>query len=247
MEKLLVAAQQLGLPVKPEHLPLFERYYRELVAWNQRFNLTAVTDYEQVQVRHFADSLTCLLASPGLLAAVKAGKRLRLADVGSGAGFPGLPIKIVWPQAELALIESMAKRCAFLEHVAQVLGLKGVRVLNMRAEEVGRLPEEREQYDVVMARAVADLPVLAEYLLPLVRLQGLAIAQKGEGVEEEVVRAERAIEILGGNVEKVLRVDVPGTALPRSLVVMRKVALTPARYPRRVGVPARRPLAVGKA
>ncbi len=236
------AAEALGLPVRPEHLPLFRRYYELLVEWNARFNLTAVTDEESVPVRHFADSLTCLLATPSLPEAVRQGSACRLADVGAGAGFPGLPIKIVWPQASLTLMESVGKKCAFLEEVAKELGLAGVQVVNARAEEVGQDPAHRERYDVVLARAVADLPVLAEYCLPLARRQGVVIAQKGDDVAEEAVRAEYAIQVLGGRLERVLPVEVPGTALPRSLVVIRKETLTPSQYPRRAGVPARRPL-----
>jgi len=242
MDKLIRAAEELNLPVRAEHLPAFERYYELLVEWNQRFNLTAITDYEQVQVRHFADSLTCLLAAPALLEAARRGAPCRLLDAGTGAGFPGLPIKIVWPQASLALVESVGKKCAFLEEAVRVLGLTGVVVLNARAEDLGRDPEHRERYDVVLARAVADLPVLAEYCLPLVRRQGLMVAQKGDDVGDEVVRADYAVRVLGGVVEKVQHVEVPGTALPRSLVVIRKESLTPEGYPRRAGVAARRPL-----
>lgn len=238
------AAEGLNLPVRMEHLTLFERYYQLLLEWNERFNLTATTDYEQVQVRHFADSLTCLLATPALMEAVRRGSTCRLLDVGAGAGFPGLPIKIIWPRASLALVESVGKKCAFLEEVVRDLGLSGVQVLNARAEDLGRDAEHRERYDVVLARAVADLSVLAEYCLPLVRRQGLVVAQKGDEVAEEVVSAEHAVQVLGGVVERVVHVEVPGTALPRSLVVMRKESLTPAEYPRRAGVPARRPLLV---
>ncbi|NLT41253.1 MAG: 16S rRNA (guanine(527)-N(7))-methyltransferase RsmG [Anaerolineae bacterium] len=242
MDKLLRATHELKLPVREQHLPLFRRYYELLLEWNERFNLTAVTDEELVQVRHFADSLTCLLATPALMAAAQKGSTCRLVDVGAGAGFPGLPIKIIWPQSALTLLESVGKKCAFLAEVASDLGLTGVEVVNARAEEAGQDAAHRERYDVVLARAVADLPVLAEYCLPLARLQGLVIAQKGDDVAEEVVRAEHAVRLLGGAVERVQSVEVPGTALPRTLVVIRKESLTPAQYPRRPGVPARRPL-----
>jgi 16S rRNA (guanine527-N7)-methyltransferase len=242
MDRLATAARELGLPLRPEHLPFFERYYRELVDWNQRFNLTAVTDYEQVQVRHFADSLTCLLGSPAILAAARQGAPWAIVDVGAGAGFPGLPVKIVWPEAKLTLVESIGKKCTFLEHVARELGLADVTVINARAEEVGQDAAHRERYDLVLARAVADLTVLVEYCLPLAKRDGLVVAQKGDDVEAEVVRAEKALPLLGGVLEKVRRVEVPGTALARSLVVLRKVALTPPKYPRRAGLPSQRPL-----
>ncbi len=236
------AAEGLGLPVRPEHLPLFSRYFKLLVEWNARFNLTAVTDEESVPVRHFADSLTCLLGVPSLVEAARQGSACRLVDVGAGAGFPGLPIKVVWPQASLTLLESVGKKCAFLEEVTRDLGLAGVQVVNTRAEDAGQDPAHRERYDVVLARAVADLPVLAEYCLPLARRQGVVIAQKGDDVAEEVGRAGHAIGVLGGRLERVRQVEVPGTALPRSLVVIRKETLTPPQYPRRAGLPARRPL-----
>ena len=245
MEKLLRAAQALKLPVREEHLPRFRRYRELLLEWNARFNLTAVTDDESVAVRHFADSLTCLLAVPSLLVAVQRGAACRLVDVGAGAGFPGLPIKIIWPQASLTLLESVGKKCAFLAEVTRELDLPGVAVVNARAEEAGQDPQHREAYDVVLARAVADLPVLVEYCLPLARRRGIVIAQKGEDVAEEVVRAEHAVRVLGGTVEQVLPVEVPGTALARTLVVMRKESLSPPQYPRRPGVPARRPLLGG--
>lgn len=242
MQQLAVAARELGLPLRPEHIPVFRHYYQVLVEWNERFNLTAVTEYEQVQVRHFADSLTCLLATPALLEAARQGTSCRLIDVGSGAGLPGIPIKIVWPQVSLTMVESVAKKCSFLEHLATTLDLDDCTVLNRRAEDVGQDLAHRERYDVVVARAVADLAELAEYCLPLARRQGIVIAQKGADVHGEVVQAEWAISLLGGSVDRVLQVEVPGTALPRSLVVIRKVALTPPQYPRRTGVPGRRPL-----
>ena len=242
MDKLWAAAEALKLPLRCDDLPAFQRYFEELVTWNRRLNLTAITEYEQVQVRHFADSLTCLLASPGLLEAARQGLECAAIDVGAGAGFPGIPLKIVWPRLRLVLLESVGKKCAFLEHIVGELGLRQVTVINARAEQLGQDPQHRERYQVVLARAVADLPVLAEYCLPLAHRSGLMVAQKGDEVEEEIVRAERAISILGGKVERIRRVEVPGTALPRSLVVIRKVALTPAEYPRRPGVPRRRPL-----
>jgi len=241
----MAAARTLGLPVRAEHLPAFERYGQELAVWNERFNLTAITDYEQVQLRHFADSLTCVLAHHSICAAARQGMPWKVADVGTGAGFPGLPLKIVWPAISLVLIESVGKKCRFLEHMVNELSLSRVTIINARAEEVGQEEEFRESCDLVVARAVADMAVLAEYCLPLARLNGLFVAQKGDDVEGELVRAEGALNVLGGTLENVCRVEVPGVASPRSLVVVRKTALTPPQYPRRVGVPSRRPLAAG--
>ena len=243
LRELVAGAQQMGLTLTPEQLRAFQAYYEELVAWNARFNLTAITDYRQVQIQHFLDSLSCLLAKeawvprpdrpPGPLA---------LADVGSGAGFPGLPLKIVRPRLRLTLIEARRKKVEFLEHMIRLLGLKDVTVLHGRAEEIGQKPRYREYYDLVTARAVAELPVLAEYMLPLCRLGGFCIAQKGHDAWQEVMAAERAVELLGGRVERLIPVTLPGLAETRHLVLIAKVARTPPQYPRRPGIPSKRPL-----
>lgn len=238
MERLIRGAQELGVPLKESHLALFQTYYEELVAWNQRFNLTAITDYEGVQVRHFLDSLSCLLALPR--AELQAGARV--IDVGTGAGFPGVPLKIVCPGMRLTLLEATRKKVIFLEHLVHRLGLRNVEVLQVRAEELGQRTGHRERYDWALARAVAEMPTLVEYLLPLVRVGGAALAQKGEGGPAEVHPAERAICVLGGRLRKLVPVDLHGLAETRYLVLVDKVAPTPARYPRRPGVPAKRPL-----
>ncbi|HHX44002.1 MAG TPA: 16S rRNA (guanine(527)-N(7))-methyltransferase RsmG [Chloroflexi bacterium] len=251
MELLRAGAASLGLTLGASHLRAFETYYRELAAWNQQFNLTAITGYQEVQRRHFLDSLSCLLALPvGAPAplpdevAIQVGSgSLRVADVGSGAGFPGLPLKIMLPDARVTLIEATGKKAAFLQHMVRLLGLQGVEVLAARAEDVGRMPEHREQYDLVVARAVAPLGVLAEYCLPLCRLQRRMVAQKGSEGAEEAEAALPAIARLGGALISVK--SLAHEALPpgRTLVVIDKVARTPEAYPRRPGIPSKRPLA----
>jgi len=253
MELLREGARALGLCLSAEHVQAFQTYYRELNAWNRRFNLTTVTRCEDVQLKHFLDSLTCLVALPipgmergaGLPDVVPlAGKDLPLlcVDVGSGAGFPGLPLKILRPALQMTLLESSRKKVSFLEHMVQVLGLSGVELLWARAEEAGQDAHHRERYDVVLARAVADLAVLVEYCLPLCRKGGHLIAQKGADVEAELARATPAIHVLGGRVREVKSLHLPGLNEPRTLLLIEKMEPTPAKYPRRPGMPAKRPL-----
>ena len=228
----------MNITLTDHHLAAFETCYRELVAWNQRFNLTAITDWEGVLVRHFLDSLSCLKVLPR--ADLTCGARA--IDVGTGAGFPGIPLKIVCPGMRLTLLEATRKKVTFLEHMIRVLELEGVEVIHGRAEELGHDPAHREQYDWALARAVAEMPTLAEYLLPLVRVGGATLAQKGEGVAAEVHGADAAIVTLGGRVRQLVPVELRGLAETRYLLVMDKVAATPERYPRRPGVPQKRPL-----
>ncbi|MBE9508899.1 MAG: 16S rRNA (guanine(527)-N(7))-methyltransferase RsmG [Chloroflexi bacterium] len=238
MDPLIAGTREIDVTLTDEHLTAFETCYRELVDWNQRFNLTAITDWEGVLVRHFLDSLSCLKALPQ--AELEAGARV--VDVGTGAGFPGLALKIVCPGMRLTLLEATRKKVAFLEHMARVLGLKQVEVIHGRAEKLGRDPSRREQYDWALARAVAEMPTLVEYLLPLVRVGGAILAQKGEGAAAEVHGAEAAIVALGGRVRQLMPVELRGLAETRYLVVVDKVAATPEKYPRRSGIPRKSPI-----
>jgi len=256
VKALIEGARSIGLTLSPKEIEAFRIYQRELAEWNARFNLTAIHGEDQVQIRHFLDSLSCLLAM-GLDKDVSAvphgdvGKRipksvralnLKAIDIGSGPGFPGIPLKIVCPHLKLTLLEATAKKVTFLQHIVALLGLKDVQVIHDRAEVVGHHPEHREQYDLALARAVAELPVLAEYALPLCCLGGRVIAQKGHDVQLEVMNAQRAIQLLGGVLRYLLDVELPGLAEPRSLVVINKVARTPEMYPRRPGIPKKKPL-----
>lgn len=228
-------AKWLGKPLTATQLQAFQRYEAELLAWNQRFNLTAIRDPEAIRTKHFLDSMSCLLATGPL-------GQARVVDVGTGAGFPGLVLKILCPHIRLTLVEAVAKKVAFCRHMVEVLGLKHVTVLHARAEELGHDPAHREAYDWAVARAVAHLPILAEYLLPLVRPGGAMLAQKGETGPAEAQEAEYAFQVLGAQLERVLPVEVPGVAENRYLIIARKVAATPPQYPRRPGIPAKRPL-----
>ncbi|MCK6625276.1 MAG: 16S rRNA (guanine(527)-N(7))-methyltransferase RsmG [Anaerolineae bacterium] len=229
-------AQQFNLTLTDAQLAAFEQYSQELMAWNQRVNLTSITAPDEIATKHFLDSLSLypLLAElPSTLA---------LIDVGTGAGFPGLPLKLVLPQIRLTLLESTGKKTAFLQHLIQVLNLTGVSVLTARAEEASRRPDQRERYDVATARAVAVLPVLAEYTLPFVKQGGLVIVQKGQHPADEIKAAANALGILGGKVSQVLPVTVPGLDAERHLVVLQKIKSTPPQYPRRPGLPAKKPI-----
>lgn len=222
-----------GLPLSAAQLAMFARYADELRAYNAHTNLTAITEPAEIYVRHFIDSLS--------LALHWGSQPESLVDIGTGAGFPGLPLKILRPELELLLIDSVAKKTAFVSHMIALLGLQGARVIAGRAEALGRDPQERERHAVVTARAVADLRVLAEYGLPLLRVGGRLLAPKGAGASEEAAAAVGAIERLGGRLLGVEPVALPGVE-PRAVVVIGKVAPTDPRYPRAVGVPARRPL-----
>jgi 16S rRNA (guanine527-N7)-methyltransferase len=224
-----------GGTLSSQQLAALDIYSQELSAWNAVHNLTAIREPEQVRVKHFLDSLSACL--------VMHGSRLdRVIDVGTGAGFPGLPLKILYPQMNLTLVESVGKKTAFCEHVISRLGLERVDVIQMRVEELGQLAHHREQYDWAIARAVAALPVLLEYLLPLVRVEGRVLAMKGGSGPAEAQSAEKAARILGGHLRQLQQLTLPGVVEERYLVVVDKVAATPEKYPRRIGIPAKRPL-----
>lgn len=237
MKRLVDGARKLlGLTLTERQRQAFHLYHQELVSWNTRFNLTAITDTEGIQIRHFLDSLSCLLAFDN----VRQGQSL--IDVGTGAGFPGLPLKIVYPALRLTLVEATGKKTDFLRHIVRLLELRDVTVVHARAEQVGHDPLHREVYDWVTARAVAAMPTLIEYLLPLCRLGGHCLAQKGEDAAVEVAAAEPAVLLLGGRLSRLVPVELPGLAETRHLIVIEKVARTPDKYPRPPGRPAKRPL-----
>ena len=237
METLVENTRQiLGLQLTPEQLAAFERYKKELIEWNNRFNLTAIRDESAIEIKHFLDSLTCILAfEPGSLPR-------SLIDVGTGAGFPGIPLKLIYPHMRLTLVESIQKKAGFCQHVVELLGLRQVTVLAERAEEVGQDAKHREAYDVATARAVAPMPTLVEYLLPLVRVGGMVVMQKGENAPAETQQSEKVIARLGGRLRKIIPISLPLVVEDRYLVVLDKVAQTPSTYPRRTGVPAKQPL-----
>jgi 16S rRNA (guanine527-N7)-methyltransferase len=229
-------AQQFNLTLSESQLNAFEQYSQELIAWNQKVNLTRIVEPEEIAVKHFLDSLSVCQALPDL------SPGLAIIDVGSGAGFPGLPLKIALPDICLTLLESTGKKTAFLQHIVGTLNLTDVTILTARTEEVGQQSTHREQYDVAVARAVSALPTLAEYTLPLVKVGGRVIVQKGQLPAGEVKRAANALEILGGRIRHILLVTVPGLDAERHLLVIDKHKPTPQQYPRRPGLPAKKPI-----
>lgn len=239
---LVDGCTQLGLVLTAEQQQQFARFYAELVAWNERLNLTTITGLQEVQVKHFLDSLVSLPLLAEELGGEALNRPLALVDVGTGAGFPGLPLKIATPGLALTLMDGTQKKVAFLRAVVAGLGLEDVQVVHGRAEELGRHPEHRGRYDLVTARAVAPLNTLVEYLLPLARLGGLVVVYKGPGAPQEFMEARQAIETLGGDPVRLAPVEVPFLGERRFILLLKKVRATPAQYPRSQGMPRRKPL-----
>ena len=226
---------ELGISLTARQLWLFSRYEEELLEWNAKHNLTAIKDRPSIRTKHFLDSLTCI-------APLKEKPKNHIVDIGTGAGFPGIPIKIMQPNSRLTLIESVGKKINFCQHIVQVLELENVEIIKARAEELGQSIKHRQKYDLAIARAVARLPTLVEYLLPFVRIGGLMLAQKGVSGPAEVHDAEHAIKILGGHLNRLHHVTLPGVAEERYIIIIEKVAATPVSYPRRVGTPTKNPI-----
>ena len=237
MELLRAGAESLGIRLGPSQLGQFRRYFDELVDWNSRINLTSVTGWEEVQTRHFLDSLTISLAVPPEV--LRSGCFI---DVGSGAGFPGVPLKIAYPGLRATLIDSTSKKTAFLATLKDLLELPDLEVRTGRAEALARETGLRESFDFAVVRAVASVSVLAELALPFCRIGGFAVLQKRLGIAPEVERAQCAILATGGRLRELKEVRVDGVPEATGLVVIEKVSPTPQRYPRRPGIPAKRPL-----
>jgi 16S rRNA (guanine527-N7)-methyltransferase len=234
-------AARLGLALDATARARFRRYMTLLDAWRERAGLTSLTDPVAVQRRHFGESLALLVAlrAAGVLTPEAPAS---VVDVGSGAGLPGLPMRIVEPSLRLTLVESHGRRARFLETLVETLDLEGVEVVTARAEEAGRDPGYRERFDVAVARAVAPLPVLVEYLLPLLRPAGVMAAPKGSSAERELREAEAAIDALGGCAGEPLALSLPDGTAPQRVLIVRRCGELPERFPRRPGIPAKRPL-----
>jgi 16S rRNA (guanine527-N7)-methyltransferase len=239
MRRLTQGLSELGLELSSAQAKQFKLYYQELLEWNTRINLTSITDYEEVQIKHFFDSVTVTLA---LTKADMDKPNLGIIDIGTGAGFPGLPLKIVLDKSRLVLLDSIGKKAAFLRHISQKLKLTNVEVVTGRAEEVARLPLYRQQFDLVVSRAVALLPTIVELALPFCRIGGKFIAQKKGEISPEIDKAEKAINVLGGKLSQVKRIELREFTDERYLVVIDKINPTPEEYPRRPGMPKRRPI-----
>lgn len=236
MEKLVREARELfNVHITGRQVMSLITYEKELLAWNQKFNLTAIRDAESIRTKHFLDSFSCILAW-------QANPPASLIDVGTGAGFPGLALKILYPNLKLTLVDSVGKKAMFCQHIVSTLGLDGVNVIQARAEDLGHNKNHRETYDWAVARAVANLNVLSEYLLPLVKVGGTMLAQKGETARAEAKSAKKAMKLLGGELRELIPVKLPDVEDDRYLVLVDKVATTPEKYPRKAGVPAKQAL-----
>lgn len=235
---LVESFQKFGHPLTEEQVDQFMTYARMLVEWNEKMNLTAITDFEDIVWKHFIDSVA-VLQSENVSRETWNG---HLIDVGTGAGFPGVPLKIMFPQLKVTLLDSLSKRIHFLEEVVRECHLNNVELVHGRAEDFGRNPQYREKYDICVSRAVANLSTLSEYCVPFIRKGGSFISYKSSDIEEELNNSKKAIKIFGGKVQKVEQFVIAGSDIPRSLVIMKKVENTPKKYPRKAGTPSKSPL-----
>lgn len=235
MERLQSKAEQLGIRLSEKQLEQFQCYYERLIEKNKVMNLTAITEYEEVIDKHFVDSI--------LLGSVKelSGKK-RVIDVGTGAGFPGIPLKIVYPELEITLLDSLNKRVKFLNEVIEELGLTGIQAVHSRAEDLAQDAAYRQQYDICVSRAVANLATLSEYCIPFVKQGGYFISYKSTQIEEELKQAKKAVQVLGGTLEQIETVQIPGTTIERQFVMIRKTGTTPKKFPRKAGTASKTPI-----
>jgi len=229
----------MGIGLNARQIEQFELYYQKLVQWNKKVNLTAITDYQEAQVKHFLDSITVTSA---LTTEEVNQASFNIIDIGTGAGFPGIPLKILLTKPRLVLVDSTAKKVAFLRYITQELELDRVETVCGRAEKIAHLPLYRQQFDLVVSRAVASLPALVELALPFCRIGGKFVAQKKGEVEQEIKKAGKAIEALGGRLDQAKRIELEELSDERYLVIIDKIYPTPEEYPRRAGIPMRRPI-----
>ena len=243
MQTLISGADNLRIPLSSEQIEQFRVYAALLAEWNQRMNLTAITDSVEVQKKHFLDCLVGLpLVAEEVGASMPLKRALACVDIGTGAGFPGVPLKIAWPALKLTLVDGTAKKIRFLEEVVRALGLENVNLVQGRAEELGRNRRFRGQFDLAAARAVARLNTLTEYVLPFVRQGGLAVIYKGPNAAEEFMEARNAIELLGGEAVRFAPVVVPALDEERRVLLIKKLRKTHRLYPRQQGLPRKAPL-----
>ena len=231
-DKFIEECKKRNLVISEEMITQLDTYAKLLKEWNSKMNLTAIDEREEVYEKHFFDSILPLNDSI----------QGKVADVGTGAGFPGIPIKIYRPEVEVTLVESLNKRINFLNEVISKLGLEKINTIHARVEEFARNKKYREKFDIVTARAVANLTVLSEYLLPLTKTNGKCICMKGSNIEEECKESKKAIEILGGKIVEIEEFYLPDSDIKRNIINIKKIKLTPAKYPRKPGTPAKEPI-----
>ncbi|MEC1258862.1 16S rRNA (guanine(527)-N(7))-methyltransferase RsmG [Bacillus swezeyi] len=235
IEQFTSSLEEKGISLSPFQLEQFETYYEWLVEWNEKINLTSITEKKEVYLKHFYDSITASFY-------VDFNKLNSLCDVGAGAGFPSLPIKICFPHLHVTIVDSLNKRINFLNQLSDALKLENTAFYHDRAETFGRLKDKRESFDVVTARAVARLSVLSELCLPLVKKNGLFLALKAASAEEEIEAGKKAIKVLGGQIEAVHSFQLPIEESDRNIIVVKKESQTPKKYPRKPGTPNKSPI-----
>lgn len=237
MEKFIKQIQKLAeennIMLNEKQAELFYKYMEILLEWNEKINLTAITKEEEIILKHFIDSITIL---PYL------NEKNKMIDIGTGAGFPGVPVKIMMEDLEIILMDSLNKRIKFLDEVIQQLKLKNVNTIHARAEELAKDKKQRETYDIATSRAVAKLNTLLEYMLPFVKLGGKCICMKSNNIEEELNEAKKAIKVLGGEIEKIEEIAIANTDIVRKIVIIKKVKSTPKEFPRKAGTPTKNPI-----
>lgn len=226
---------ELGITLDELQKQQFVKYYELLVEWNKVINLTGITEYEEVNEKHFVDSLS-------IVKALDISKVERVIDIGTGAGFPGIPLKIAFPHLKVTLLDSLNKRIKFLDTVISELGLEDIHTIHGRAEDYAKQADYREQYDLCVSRAVANLATLSEYCIPYVKNGGLFISYKSGEIDEELEQSKKAIHILGGKIEQAVKFQLPGSEIGRSFIIINKYQNTSKKYPRKAGLPAKEPL-----
>ena len=243
MEQLRKSAIQLGIELSDEQINKFQKYYEMLIETNKVMNLTAITGKEEVILKHFVDSISIVKVLPDMIKYIDSDDiSIKILDLGTGAGFPGIPLKIVLPAIDIVLMDSLNKRINFLNSVIDELKLSGINAIHGRAEEMARNKKYREKFDLCVSRAVANLSTLSEYCLPFVKINGKFISYKASEIEEEVDNAGNALKILGGNLTTVKKIILPESDIERSFVIIDKVKNTPKTYPRKAGTASRNPL-----
>ena len=226
---------QIGITLSDKQKEQFDKFYELLVEWNKVMNLTGITEYEEVNEKHFVDSLS-------IVKAIDMNQVHSLVDIGTGAGFPGIPLKIAFPHIKVVLLDSLNKRINFLNTVIKELGLENIETIHGRAEDFAKQPEYREQFDLCVSRAVANLATLSEYCIPYVKKDGMFVPYKSGEIDEEVEQSKKAIHVLGGKLDKVIKFQLPGTEIGRSFVKINKVQNTAKKYPRKAGLPSKEPI-----